>query len=310
MTILVDLDGVLCTEERTFERPLAKLLPGAREAMSELASAGHTIVIYTSRSWSELRMTKQWLDNNGIQYHGIHMGKPVADKMIDDRAITFSNWGTVLDQLEVAKANYVGGPIDEGLLYLLRKESKAFLEQIANRCDLLEPILEVGPMTKIGGLQNPVFNRMPDTFLESREVFLNKGKQYVAMDIDAASQPEIVGDFSNAESLLQPDSFGTVILLSCLEHMPRVWDVPRTLNRILKPGGRAFLLTPWNLRFHGPRPDCWRISDDGYRALFGELFTIEQLQKIECPGRPLSPVGMTCVLRKGRDGNFDINEKH
>jgi hypothetical protein len=300
MTILVDLDGVLCTEERTFERALAKPLPGAREAMSQLISAGHTVVIYTSRSWSELRMTKQWLDDNGIHYSGIHMGKPVADKVIDDRAITLGNWGTVLAQLGVTEGTYVGGPIDEGLLYLLRKESKTFLEQIANRSDILEPILEVGPMTRVGGLQTPVFSRMPDTFLDSRELFLGKGKHYVAMDIDPASEAEIVGDFSDAESLLESGSFGTVILLSVLEHMPRVWEVPRILDRIMKPGGRAFVLTPWNLRFHGPRPDCWRISDDGYQALFGELFAIEQLQKIECPGRPLSPVGMTCVLRKER----------
>jgi hypothetical protein len=242
-------------------------------------------------------MTGKWLGNNQIDYHGIHMGKPVADKVIDDRAIAFSNWNEVLVQLGVSETKYVGGPIDEGLLRLLRKETKTFLEQIANRDDILEPVLEVGPMTKVGP-GSPVFDRMPDTFLDSRELFLSKGKQYVTMDIDLTSKPDIVGDFSNAESLLRPSSFGTVVLLSCLEHVPQVWDVPRMLSKILKKGGRAFMLTPWNLRFHGPRPDCWRISDDGYHALFGELFVIEQLQKIECPGRPLSPVGIKCVLRR------------
>lgn len=101
MTILVDLDGVICTEEKTFERACAKPLPGARESMEALAAEGHTLVIYTARSWSELRMTKQWLDENGIPYHGIHMGKPVADRIIDDRSIRFRSWAQVRDDLKV-----------------------------------------------------------------------------------------------------------------------------------------------------------------------------------------------------------------
>jgi hydroxymethylpyrimidine pyrophosphatase-like HAD family hydrolase len=113
MTILIDLDGVVCTEEQTFERSLAKPLPGCREAMAALAAAGHTLVIFSSRSWSELRMTKQWLEDHQIVYHGIHLGKPVADKVIDDRAIQFSGWNDVLRQLGVAQTNCGGGPVDD-----------------------------------------------------------------------------------------------------------------------------------------------------------------------------------------------------
>lgn len=99
MTILVDMDGVICTEQRTFERCLATPISGAREALESLAAAGHTIVIYSSRSWSELKMTKQWLDNNQIPYHGIHLGKPVADCVIDYRALKFTGWCDVMSQL-------------------------------------------------------------------------------------------------------------------------------------------------------------------------------------------------------------------
>ena len=96
MTLLVDMDGVICTEEKTFERACAKPLPGAKEAMRALANQGHTLVIYTARSWSELRMTKEWLDEHGFVYHGLHMGKPVADRTIDDRAIRFEGWENTL----------------------------------------------------------------------------------------------------------------------------------------------------------------------------------------------------------------------
>jgi len=297
MTLLIDLDGVICTEERTFERALAKPIPGAREAMAALREAGHTLVIYSARSWSEFRMTRQWLEDHQIPFDGIHLGKPVADGLVDDRAVNFTEWSEVLERLPHGKPDYVGGPTDEGLLRVLREETRGFLESIAAREDILEPILEVGPMASHGPLSG-VFHRMPETFIDSRKLFRRAGKKYLSVDVDASPGVDILSDFTCLDSKVEEESIGTSILLSCLEHMPRLWDVPRVLHKILKKGGRAFMLTPWNLRFHGPRPDCWRISDDGYQALFGDGFVIESLEKIGCPGRPLSPVGIKCVVRK------------
>ena len=95
-TIMIDLDGVICTEEKTFERPLAKLLPGAKESVAKLRAAGHTVIIYTGRGWPEFKATEKWLKDNGIQYDGLHMGKPIADVWIDDRALCFKNWDETL----------------------------------------------------------------------------------------------------------------------------------------------------------------------------------------------------------------------
>ncbi len=100
MTIMVDLDGVICTEERTFDRPLAEPLPGAREALEKLRADGHTIIIYTARGWAEFRVTKAWLDQHAMPYDAIHMGKPIAHVWIDDRAIRFMNWHDALAQIE------------------------------------------------------------------------------------------------------------------------------------------------------------------------------------------------------------------
>lgn len=297
MTILVDLDGVICTEEMTFERSLARPVPGAREALESLAAEGHTIVIYTARSWSELKMTQKWLDDHGIPYHGLHMGKPVADRIIDDRALKFTDWGQMVEQLLAPHQKYVGGPVDEALLRSLRQHTKLFLEEIAARPDLLDPVVEIGAMA-LEGDGSGVFRRMADTFVDSRALFEGTGKKYLNVDIDASSKPDIVADFAKLESVFRPQTVGTMIMMSCLEHMPDIWNAPRILSNVLQPGGRAFFLTPWNLRFHGPRPDCWRISDDGYQALFSDLFVIEDLYKIECPGRPLSPIGIKCVIRK------------
>ncbi len=99
-TIMVDLDGVIATEERTFERALAKPLDGARDALRKLREAGHTVIVYTARGWAEYKMTKAWLDDNGFAYDGLHMGKPIADVWIDDRALRHNDWPRTLDDLK------------------------------------------------------------------------------------------------------------------------------------------------------------------------------------------------------------------
>ena len=101
MTIFVDLDGVICTEERTFERPLAKPMPGTRESLQALADQGHTIIIYTGRSWSEQRVCQHWLDEHQIPHHGLHMGKPIADVWIDDRAVRCPSCGAHLTAAQI-----------------------------------------------------------------------------------------------------------------------------------------------------------------------------------------------------------------
>jgi ribonucleotide monophosphatase NagD (HAD superfamily) len=98
-TIMVDLDGVICTEEAFLERPLAQPIAGAREALAKLRAAGHIVVIYTARGWGEHRVAKQWLADHGFEYDGLHMGKPVADVWIDDRAIQFTDWKDALTRL-------------------------------------------------------------------------------------------------------------------------------------------------------------------------------------------------------------------
>jgi hypothetical protein len=293
MNLLIDMDGVICTEEKTFERAMAKPIPGAREALALLREQGHQIVVYTARSWSELPMTKNWLKENGFEVDGLHMGKPVADKIIDDRAIHFAGWPAALE----AVSKNSKPDIDQIYLKILREATRDFLKEICEFSELMGPILEVGPMTQ-EGLNSPIYKSMPHTYFDMRSEVKKRGFEYLSLDIDSSASPEICCDLLDVRKHLEKNSVGSVIMMSCLEHMPRMFEVPKLLCEVLKPGGFVFSLTPWNLRFHGPRPDCWRISDDGYRALFSELFDILSLDKIECPGRPLSPVGLRGVFRK------------
>jgi hypothetical protein len=297
-TLFVDLDGVICTEEPTFERPLAEAMPGARDALEALVAAGNQIVIYTSRSWAEFRVTEDWLRRNQIPYHGLHMGKPIADRWIDDRAIRFIDWVSTLEALDDHGQLPLGGPVDEDLLRRLRNATARVVDETVAREDVLSPILEVGPMVLTTAGDGGVFARMPETYRDTRRLLQDRGLEYISLDIDPSTSPDVIGDLVNADTLFGAGSFGTVLLLHCLEHIPQLWRVPGALRHLLCNGGQALIVTPWNIRFHGPRPDCWRISDDGYRALFEEGFEIERLEQLPTPGRPLSPLGIVCVVRR------------
>ena len=94
-TLAVDIDGTICTEERTFERPLATPLPGAAEALRQLKANGNTVILWTGRGWEQYKVTKKWLDDHGMSYDQILMGKPIVDLIIDDRARRFTAWSTL-----------------------------------------------------------------------------------------------------------------------------------------------------------------------------------------------------------------------
>jgi hypothetical protein len=288
--ISVDIDGVLASEEKTFERCLAHPLEGAKDTLQFLKNQGHEIFIHTSRGWPEFKMTIDWLDKNQIPYDHVELGKPIADKRIDDKAIRFTSWSQVINDL--AKDGITDE--DEYLVYLARLATRRFMEHIA-RSDLMEPILEVGPMTMVGR-NAKVFERMPETFVDSRVLF--QGKQYLSMDMDESAGPDIVGDFINITEKTGSNYAGSLIAVNILEHIPTIWDVTTPVRAVLKAGGRAFFLTPFNHRLHGPSHDSWRLTDLAYRALFDHGFTIESIEKLPCPGRPLAPLGFTCVVRK------------
>lgn len=100
MQIVIDIDGTICTEERTYSRSLAKPLIGAVESVNALYDQGHIIFLFTARTWMEFEMTTDWLKRNGFKYHQLIMGKPIGDVWIDDRALQFTNWEDINDKLD------------------------------------------------------------------------------------------------------------------------------------------------------------------------------------------------------------------
>ena len=99
MQIIIDLDGTICTEEKTFDRCNAELLPKAKLSINKLYDEGHIIIIYSARGWAEYEMTYKWLTNKGVKFHQLVLGKPIGDFWIDDRAISFKDWEKTMKEI-------------------------------------------------------------------------------------------------------------------------------------------------------------------------------------------------------------------
>lgn len=95
-TLCVDIDGTICSEEKTFERPLAMPLEGAVEALRMLKANDNTIILWTARGWEQYRVTKHWLDQHGFVYDQLIMGKPIVNFFIDDRGRHFKSWSELI----------------------------------------------------------------------------------------------------------------------------------------------------------------------------------------------------------------------
>ena len=100
MQLIIDLDGTICTEEKTYSRSMAKPLNGAIENLNRLYNEGHIIIIYTARTWMEYEMTSDWLKRHEVKYHQLMMGKPIGDIWIDDRAFGFKNWEEIMQHIQ------------------------------------------------------------------------------------------------------------------------------------------------------------------------------------------------------------------
>ncbi len=95
MRLIIDLDGTICSEEKQFSRALATPLANSVKTVNALKDEGHTIIIYSARTWAEYEMTEAWLKENGFKYDQLILGKPQGDYWIDDRAIKFVDWQQV-----------------------------------------------------------------------------------------------------------------------------------------------------------------------------------------------------------------------
>lgn len=88
--ICFDLDGTLCTEERTFLKQYAKPHQEMINLVNDLYDKGNQIIIYTGRHSLEWQSTVDWLTTHKVKYHQLILNKPFFDYYICDKAISYT----------------------------------------------------------------------------------------------------------------------------------------------------------------------------------------------------------------------------
>lgn len=90
-----DIDGTICTfTDGDYEKaiPFREVI----KRVNCLYDEGNRVVFYTGRGsstgidWRDL--TTRQLEEWGVKYHELYMGKPYADLYIDDRAVNTAEW--------------------------------------------------------------------------------------------------------------------------------------------------------------------------------------------------------------------------
>ncbi len=184
-------------------------------------------------------------------------------------------------------AKLVPAAIDVDHLRLIRENIRAFMRHAATRyvAPGARMLLDIAPQDH-----------------EGARPFFASPVSIETLDIDGASGATYVADICQCnDRLIAAETFDYVVCTEVLEHTLRPFDAVREIHRILKPGGRLFLSVPFNLRIHGPLPDCWRFTEHGLRAIL-DAFDILELQALETPQRPLMPVQYTVVAQKTPTG--------
>jgi SAM-dependent methyltransferase len=171
--------------------------------------------------------------------------------------------------------------MDKRHLKIIRKNVSDFIERCAAQYDRDSTlVLDIAPQDHEGA--SPYFKKAK---VETLDIEKESGATYIA---DVC--------LNNADTV--PDNhFDFIVCTEVIEHTLQPFNAVNEIERMLKPGGYAFVSVPFNFRIHGPLPDCWRISEHGLRALFKE-FEIVELLGVETEDRFLMPIHYTLIAKK------------
>jgi SAM-dependent methyltransferase len=109
-------------------------------------------------------------------------------------------------------------------------------------------------------------------------------------DVDPVWNPDIIGDITKTQ--FDDNSWDVIVCVQVIEHIPNLWDLPKEINRILKPNGYAIIDCPWMYPYHAEPPsfgDYWRVSKDGMKILFKDFELVQIYEGTQ---------NTSCLIRK------------
>ncbi len=96
MILALDFDGVLHDFKNPIEgKRMGAPISGALEATEALTDQGHGLIVFTVNN---IENVENWLDYYGFGDFIVTNTKPQADWYIDDKAIHFTDWQSILNR--------------------------------------------------------------------------------------------------------------------------------------------------------------------------------------------------------------------
>lgn len=96
MTYYIDIDDTICTLTAPLDYASAEPIQKAVDKVNKLYEEGHTVIFWTARgtvSGKDYRSLTEWqLNNWGVKYHELKLGKPAYDVFIDDKNMNSVDW--------------------------------------------------------------------------------------------------------------------------------------------------------------------------------------------------------------------------
>lgn len=171
---------------------------------------------------------------------------------------------------------------DHNNLILLRENVEFFMSKVAKEYANKDRglLLDIAPQDHSGA-----------------KPFFGKNIHIETLDINEKSGANYIADLCNCYKNIGVNKFDYIVCTEVLEHTKQPFDAVNNIYHMLKPGGLVFVTTPFNLRIHGPLPDCWRFTEYGLRELFLN-FEIIELKALESQDRFLMPIQYTLIARK------------
>jgi SAM-dependent methyltransferase len=129
---------------------------------------------------------------------------------------------------------------------------------------------------------------------------------FIGIDLrDGANVDHVLDICSGPKAMkakLGEEPFDLVICCHVLEHTRRPAKAARNIESALRPGGVAYVSTPWSQAFHATPDDYWRFSVRGLMLMFERL---EVLSSFYSGG----DVGLDVAYRVVRDGKPELDPR-
>ena len=113
---------------------------------------------------------------------------------------------------------------------------------------------------------------------------------------------DICSDQRTLVAKLGEEPFDLVICCHVLEHTRQPARAARNIERALRPGGFAYVATPWAQAFHATPDDYWRFSVRGLMLMFEGLEIVSSFYSG-------GDVGLDVAYRVERDGRPELESR-